>query len=620
MATLAESNAQLRKETRERRQIQDELERLFNLSMDMLCIAGFDGFFKRLNPALQNFLGISGHDLARIPFANFIHPDDLAATMAELDNLSTGAPTIRFENRYRRRDGVYRWFEWTARPVPEKGLIYANARDVTERKKTQEALRESERRYRTLVEHAPEAIVMLDMESGSFVDCNREAENLFGMPREELLKTNPVMMSPEFQPDGRPSDQAAFEEIGKALQGDVPYFEWVHKNAQGREVPCEIRLVGLPSAGRILVCGSIVDISERRSAEEQLHLTQFMVDSAGDAIFWMHDDARFLNVNEQACRTLGYSRDELLSMSVLDIAVEMTMETFAQVWQAVKEKTSYTFEAEHRRKDGRTFPVEITANYLERNDQEYLCAFVRDITERKHAEEAIAQKAQALERSNTELQQFAYVASHDLQEPLRTISSYVQLLHKRYEGRLDADADDFIEFIVNAAERMQALIRDLLAYSRVGRREINRQPVDVAEVLERTLSGIRAALDAAGAEVTHADLPTIKADPIQLSLLFQNLISNGVKFHGEAAPRVHVSARRAGGAWCFAVKDNGIGIKDVYQERIFEVFRRLHSRSQYAGTGIGLAICKKIIERHGGRIWVESEVGAGSTFFFTIPV
>lgn len=370
MATLAESNARLRKEIREGRRVQEGLESLFNLSVDMLCIAGFDGFFKRLNPALQNFLGISDRDLSHLPFTDFIHPDDLAATLAEMENLSTGDPTIRFENRYRRRDGVYRWFEWTARPVPEQGLIYANARDVTERKR---------------------------------------------------------------------------------------------------------------------------------------------------------------------------------------------------------------------------------------------------------AEEAIAQKAEALERSNAELQQFAYVASHDLQEPLRTISSYVQLLHKRYEGQLDADADDFIEFIVNAAERMQSLIRDLLAYSRVGRREINRQPVNVTEVLERTLAGIRATLDAVGAEVTYDALPTIKADSMQLSLLFQNLISNGIKFQGKAAPRVHVSVERAGRRWHFAVRDNGIGIKDVYQDRIFEVFRRLHSRSQYAGTGIGLAICKKIIERHGGRIWVESEVNAGSTFFFTIP-
>ena len=503
MTTLAESNARLKKEIRHHKRVQEELETLFNLSMDMLCIAGFDGFFQRLNPAFQNFLGISDEEITRIPFADFIHPDDLAATTAELEHLSTGAPTIRFENRYRRKDGVYRWLEWTARPVPEKGLIYANARDISERKKTREALQESE---------------------------------------------------------------------------------------------------------------------SRKRAEAALHLTQFMVDSAGDAIFRMHDDARFLDVNEQACRTLGYEREDLLNMRVMDIGVGMTMEDFREIWDLVKGNKSYTFETEFRRKDGSVFPVEISANYLEHDDDAYLCAFARDTTERKRAEEALAQKAEALEHSNAELQQFAYVASHDLQEPLRTISSYVQLLHKRYQGQLDEDADDFIDFIVTAAEHMQALIRDLLAYSRVGRREIQRQPVDATMVLERTLAGIEAALHAAEAEVTYDALPTVKADPTQLSLLFQNLVSNGIKFHGEAAPRVHVSAERDGRSWRFAVRDNGIGIKKVYQGRIFEVFRRLHSHSQYAGTGIGLAICKKIIERHGGRIWVESEVDKGATFFFTIPI
>ncbi len=224
-----------------------------------------------------------------------------------------------------------------------------------------------------------------------------------------------------------------------------------------------------------------------------------------------------------------------------------------------------------------------------------------------------------LKRSNEELEQFASVASHDLQEPLRTINSFVKLLEKRYKGQLDKDADIFIGYIVDGSERMQALIRDLLAFSRVGRQELERQPVNVCAVLQQTLAGIQTSLDEAGAEVAIDPMPTVEGDATQLGQVFQNLISNGIKFRGEAAPRVHVSALREEGAWRFSVKDNGIGIKKKYQQKIFEIFQRLHSRSQYEGTGIGLATCKKIVERHGGRIWVESEEGQGTTFYFTIP-
>ena len=619
MAELAKANALLRQELQKRKEIQEELESLFDLSLDMLCITGVDGFFKRLNPAFEIILGYTTDELQARPLIDFVHPDDRVATLAEFEKIIAGAPTIQFENRYQHKDGTYRWLSWTAQPVLEKGLVYAVARDITRHKRTEAALLESEKLYRTLIEHAPEAIVVFDVENGHFVDCNRAAERLFGMPRDAIHQTNPVELSPEYQPDGRLSSEAAFEMIQQAVQSQVPHFEWVHRNAQGQDIPCEIWMARLPAPDRMLVRGSINDITARKKAEEALRRTQFMVDSAGDAIFWMKRDARFSNVNEQACRSLGYTREEFRTMTVMDIGPKMTLEAFQTTWETAKEKGAYTYEALHQRKDGRTFPVEIAANYVEHDGSEFLCAIVRDITERKRAEIALAQKAEALARSNEELEQFAYVASHDLQEPLRTISSYVQLIDKRYKNQLDTDADEFIGFIVDAAERMQMLIHDLLAYSRVGRREIKRQAIDVNTVLKRTLAGIQTTLDAADAEITHDELPTIQADATQLSLLLQNLVSNGVKFHGEARPHVHVSAEKKGRRWHFSVRDNGIGIKDVYQDRIFEVFRRLHSRTQYVGTGIGLAICKKIVERHGGRIWVESEEGKGAVFFFTIP-
>lgn len=235
---------------------------------------------------------------------------------------------------------------------------------------------------------------------------------------------------------------------------------------------------------------------------------------------------------------------------------------------------------------------------------------------RKTLEESIAE----LGRSNSDLQQFAYVASHDLQEPLRMIASYTQLLARRYKGKLDSDAEEFIGYAVDGANRMQRLINDLLAYSRVSTQGNVFEPVDCNGLLEEVLSNLRVAVEESRAVVTHDPLPTVMADGRQLGQLFQNLISNAIKFRGEGPPRVYVSAEQRTGEWLFSVRDNGIGVDPQYAERIFVIFQRLHNREEYPGTGIGLAICKKIVERHGGRIWVASQAGQGTTFYFTLPM
>jgi len=241
------------------------------------------------------------------------------------------------------------------------------------------------------------------------------------------------------------------------------------------------------------------------------------------------------------------------------------------------------------------------------------------VAERKEAEEALARRTEELARSNTELEQFAYIASHDLQEPLRMVAGYVQLLARRYQGKLDSDADEFITFAVDGATRMQTLIDDLLDYSRVGTRAKEFEPTDCEVTLNGALSNLEMAVEETGAVVTHDPLPRVMADEVQLGRVFQNLIGNAIKFHGDEPPRIHVSAEEQENEWRFAVRDNAIGIKPRHHDRIFAVFNRLHGRSDYPGTGMGLAICKRIVERHGGRIWVESELGKGSTFYFTMP-
>ena len=236
------------------------------------------------------------------------------------------------------------------------------------------------------------------------------------------------------------------------------------------------------------------------------------------------------------------------------------------------------------------------------------------------ARQALERSVAELARSNAELQQFAFVASHDLQEPLRMVASYTQLLAKRYKGKLDADADEFIGYAVDGANRMRQLIQDLLAYSRVNAEEESFEPTSVEAIVDAALRNVQGAIEESQAMVTRDPLSTVRGNEKQLLQLFQNLLSNALKFRGEQSPCVHVSAKRHDHEWLFSVRDNGIGIDPQYADRIFIVFQRLHTIAEYPGTGIGLAICKKIVERHGGRMWVESQLGKGATFYFTIPI
>ena len=360
--------------------------------------------------------------------------------------------------------------------------------------------------------------------------------------------------------------------------------------------------------------------ADRGLAEAQLQRAEArfraVVEAAPSGMLMVDASGTIVLVNQEIERLFGYPRSDLLGETV-----ERLVPPFHGGHSI--SRTEYFANAQPRAmgagrdlyglsKDGREIPVEIGLNPIQTNEGLFVLASVVDISSRKRAE-------RELRRSNEELEQFAYVASHDLQEPLRMVGSYVQLLAKRYKGKLDSDADDFIGFAVDGAVRMQRLIEDLLAFSRVGTRGGAHVPTASDAVLQQVLTTLSMAIAEAGVRVTHEPLPVVFADRVQLEQVFQNLIGNAIKFRRPSNAEVHVSAVRQDRYWRFSVKDNGIGIEQRYLERIFVIFQRLHGRDTYPGTGIGLAIVKRIVERHGGQVTVESEVGAGSTFSFTLP-
>jgi PAS domain S-box-containing protein len=350
-----------------------------------------------------------------------------------------------------------------------------------------------------------------------------------------------------------------------------------------------------------------------------------LLEAAPDAMVVVNQSGEIVLLNVQVEKQFGYRADELVGQKVKDIIPEGFAERLIadgtrSAAEALTQQIGTGIELSGRRKDGSEFPVEIMLSPLESADGIVVTAAIRNITVRKKADLQLVQKVEELNRSNEELEQFSYVASHDLQEPLRMVASYTQLLASRYKGKLDADADEFISFAVDGCNRMQGLIQDLLAYSRSGMDGKVLHERSSENALNNALKNLSGTIEESGAVVTHDALPVITTDDTQLAQVFQNLVGNTIKYHGTAVPAVHISATRNDlEEWTFSVRDNGLGIEAQYFERIFILFQRLHGRTEFKGTGIGLAICKKIVEGLGGRIWVESQVGKGSTFYFALP-
>lgn len=345
---------------------------------------------------------------------------------------------------------------------------------------------------------------------------------------------------------------------------------------------------------------------------------------------WIYDERtmRILEVNDTAVREYGYTRDEFLSMTIADIRPKEDLERLKKDVEGIYAQHHVPYrnsQWRHLKKNGELIDVDVTAHAIEFEGHQARMVAVSDITERRSHEEQLnllntdlAKRASELATSNAELERFAYIASHDLQEPLRMVSSFLQLLQKRYHGQLDGKADQYIHYAVDGAERMKALIMDLLEYSRVGTGKENFTSVDTCVIMQEVGEIFREKVIAARAQIDFGPLPVVIGDKVQVAQLFQNLLSNALKYHSDKPPVIRIGSKEDDTHWKFWVEDNGIGIDPQFFDKIFIIFQRLHNKTDYSGTGIGLAICKKIVERHGGRIWVESSPQQGSTFYFTI--
>jgi PAS domain S-box-containing protein len=406
-----------------------------------------------------------------------------------------------------------------------------------------------------LVAEAAPLGMLLADQEGAMLFVNRHLEKLFGYGPGELTGQPVEVLVPERIKAGHPHNRAAFFAKPEARTMGLGR-DLCGRRKDGSEVMVEVGLSPLDTDQGMLVLATVTDITER------IHVA----------------------------RALEKRTEELKAQrrAALNLAEDAN-------------------EARRR--------AELNEKALAEANEE----LVREIAQRRQAEEALRGIAAELARSNAELELFASVASHDLQEPLRMVSSYLELLAQRYQGQLDGKADRWIGFAVEGAVRMKRLINDLLEFSRVGTRGKPLEPTDCGPIFAAAVANLQHVIRETDALVTSGPLPTVYADATQMTQLLQNLIGNAIKYRSQKQPEVHVEARREGDDWLFSVRDNGIGIDPQFAERIFIIFQRLHTREEYSGTGIGLAICKKIVERHGGRIWVESQPGAGATFSFTIP-
>lgn len=635
----------------EKKQAQEERDRFFMLSLDMLCIAGVDGYFKQLNPTWERILGYTQAELMAQPFVNFVHPEDRAKTSVEAERHAASTPAVNFENRYRCKDGSYKWLSWTSVASPDNGLLYAVARDVTARKQAEQQLEQQAttlQRQADLLELAYEAIIVRD-EQGAITYWNRGAEFMYGWTREEAIgnETHTFL-------------QTQLPELGGELDAIVLQQEhWqgelTHTCKNGKQIIVESRQVlirnqqGTPT-GFLEVNR---DITERKRTETALHdlnqkLQRLLVESQTllEVIpigIGIADDpeCKKIRVNPAFAKQLGIPSTVNASLSAPEEEKPASFNVYLDGRELSPEELPMQYSATHGvevldlevdvvHDDGKVVTLlEYAAPLFDEAGKTRGCvgAFL-DITDRKRAEAEVRQlnatleqrveeRTAQLQKANEVLEAFSYTVAHDLRAPLRGIQGFAQALVEDYGEQLDETAQEYIQYIFDGTDRMNDLVQDLLAYSRLSREEVKLTLVGLTQVVTQAQAQLQSDLRDRQAKITVAqNLPNVKGHHPILVQIVVNLLSNAVKFVAPGVqPQIRVWVEERDNWMRLWVEDNGIGIEPHYQEQIFGVFERLHGREAYPGTGIGLAIVRKGAERLGGRAGVESALGQGSQFW-----
>lgn len=610
----------------------DSIHRLIVETMtEAAFIVSFEGTIKFCNARFGQFVRWPLGQIVGRPLQEFVAPNSRAAGAAlliaaqEQQSVRQGLVLLGADGRcvptHLSANVIYQ---------PDGPSICIVASDLTEMENSteliqqlrrhQEALRRSEEHARLALRAGRMGTWDRALPDGSMV-WNEELFRLLGYPPGALTPSD-AAWSDRIHRDDREEAAARFRRtlsVGGEFTSEYRVVwpegtvRWVEAHGQ-----TECDATGRPMRSY----GVLQDVTERKESEETLRLTEqrfrSLFELSPDAVFLGKPEGTIVGANPTACKMFGMTAQELCQAGRDGIVDHDD----PRVLSALGERNrSGRAEAEITciRKNGERFPVEISSVIVP-GDPPRSFVVMRDITRRKRAEEELRMATEELKRSNRDLEQFAYMASHDLQEPLRMVSSFLKLLREQYQGKLDAKAEQYIGFTCDGAERMSKMIKSLLEYSRAGSKALQPAPADFAGILEAARANLQTAIEESQARLTHDPLPTIAADAAQMTQVFQNLIGNAIKFRSPARPcHVHIEARRQDGHWVLSVRDNGIGIDPQQADRVFTLFQRLHEKEKYPGSGIGLAICKKTVERHGGRIWVESAAGEGSVFRFTLP-
>lgn len=597
-----------------RRQLEQELHHLFTMSPDSICIASTDGYAKKLNPALCAALEFSEDELLATPLLSLVHPDDRERTNTAFDELAAGRPVLDLENRMITRSGSVRWMTWTATPLPEEGLFFSVAKDISYKKELEELL------------HRANTMARI----GSW-EADIERQTIYWSTTTREIHE----VGPDFVPDMENTslfyhEGGDRERILRVFTETIEYgtpFDVELQITTARGNPTWVRVKGEAEFKRgtcTRVYGSFQDIDDRKKAElaaiGALEEKNTILESIGDAFFAVDMDWVVTYWNSMASKVLLVPREDIVGRNLWDVfPADNNPVSYGTYSHAMRTKQAVHFEDYYA-------PLEQWYEISAYPSEQGLSVYLKDISDRKTSEirmtelnESLSKQTKELAISNAELEQFAYVASHDLQEPLRMVTSFLTQLEKKYGDTIDNKGKQYIYFAVDGAKRMRQIILDLLEFSRVGRTVNKKEPIDLNELVEEVEGLYRKQIDESGATIDVVPLPTLMSYRAPVRQVFQNLISNGLKYQPPGNhPVVRITFGETDTHWEFSVSDNGIGIDSEYFDRIFIIFQRLHNKDEYTGTGMGLAVTRKIIETLGGRIWVDSEPGKGSTFSFTI--